>query len=195
MQPQQPAIRQGAYVPLSSARPLRVWQAFRGDTTGASLVLRPEPRRQQPDSTLVVIAVGVVALLAAVQPASHLPAWMAVILLLTIVSGYTLGKVRIVVTGESVLVVDVPFVKGAVPRPVVRSLHAGGQHFRLHDGAGKTVLRTRMYWTINQMLELAEELGVPLFDHRTRRGWGKDARIGTRVVRDHASSRPVRLPP
>lgn len=38
-------------------------------------------------------------------------------------------------------------------------------------------------WTRGQLLDLSEMLGVPLYDHRTKHGWGKDARDGQLVQR------------
>jgi hypothetical protein len=67
-------------------------------------------------------------------------------------------------------------------------MHWNSSYITFRDSDHGVLRRTSSYgWTRRQLAEMAEELGVPLYDHRTKRGWGKDVRAGKLLTRPPAN--------
>lgn len=75
----------------------------------------------------------------------------------------------------------------SAPRDAIKAMHWYEQQFRFVDGDERALLGIPGFnWTRGQLLDLSSALGVPLYNHRTKRGFGRDAVAG-RLVR-----RPVK---
>jgi hypothetical protein len=60
-------------------------------------------------------------------------------------------------------------------------MHLFGQSVRFED-RDHVLLKISTYsWIQRQWLDISVALGVPLYDHRTKLGWGQDARRGRLV--------------
>jgi hypothetical protein len=76
------------------------------------------------------------------------------------------------------------FGRRAAQRDAIYAMHWFSASLTWVDRGNDVLLRTASPgWTSSQVLELSEALGVPLYSHRTRRGWGNDARNGHVTVR------------
>jgi hypothetical protein len=155
-----------------------------------SLVLRPKLSRQQPDVSLLGIWVAVVVVLGlTVSPPgpAQMPTWIALTVVPIGLEAWALARRRITVMGDHVEVGDTVLrPRGAVPRAQVASIHIRSDRIWICDHAGHIVLTGGSYWTKGQLLDLAEELAVPLFDHRR---WGglSDTAAGTELTRARAA--------
>jgi len=75
-----------------------------------------------------------------------------------------------------------------VPRERVSTMHWTSNVITFRDSDHDLLLRIASYgWTGSQVLAIAEQLGVPLYNHRTKRGFGKDVKIGKLVTRQPAN--------
>lgn len=74
-------------------------------------------------------------------------------------------------------------------------MHWDSNCVTFRDSGHGLLLRIASYgWTGSQLLGIAEELGVPLYNHRTKRGFGKDVRVGKLVTRPPAKTNETGLP-
>jgi hypothetical protein len=146
------------------------------------LVLRPHPLRQQPDFLLVPMCAGLFIWFGIWGvPASQVPGYIGCILLASGVYILTVTRTRVTVTLDEVRVVEMPG-KGAAARSDVGCIRIWSDWTVLYDRDGHRLLRWRMRLTNDQLLDLAEELDVPLWDHRRWYGWGH-TKTGTRLKR------------
>lgn len=66
----------------------------------------------------------------------------------------------------------------SAPRDAVQSMHWYERQFTF-AAADQVLLGIPSFgWTRGQLLDLSEALGVPLYNHRTKRGFGRDAGVG-----------------
>lgn len=114
------------------------------------------------------------------------PGLIGLILLVVAIETFVQVRVSLTLTPDQVRV-SVPLSRvQAVPRGAVGSIHMYFYFLSFHNAAGSRILRTRPYWTKGQLLELSEQLGVPLFRHKNRWfGLGPPAYWGTQVTRGH----------
>jgi hypothetical protein len=71
------------------------------------------------------------------------------------------------------------FGRRAAPRKAIYAMHWFSASFTCVDLHNDVLLRVASFgWTGSQVVELSEALGVQLYSHRTKRGFGNDARIG-----------------
>ncbi len=129
-----------------------------------SLELRPKRSRQPVLVLLLPVIVG----LGAIGIAEHQILGF-VFSIVVIVSGFlgSLLKVRITVTPDEIVVADT-FGAGRhdrAPRSSVASIHIFSYWVVLTGLDGRSVLRSRPYWTVGQLLDLSDDLGVPLISH------------------------------
>jgi hypothetical protein len=148
------------------------------------LVLRRRPSSQiEIYFWLLIIAVCIAV--EAVNGGS-LPGLIIFILLIVALETSVQVRVSLRLTPDQVRV-SVPLSRvQAVPRGAVGSIHMYFYFLSFHSAAGRRILRTTPYWTKGQLLELSEQLGVPLFRHKNRwLGLGPPAYWGTQVTRGH----------
>jgi hypothetical protein len=75
-------------------------------------------------------------------------------------------------------------------RSEIRTIHYFPSLISFHGPDRKPIMKIAPNWTMRQMLEVADELGVPLYDHRRWLGLRK---VSTgRLVNHPAPSHPVR---
>lgn len=80
------------------------------------------------------------------------------------------------------------FRRTVVPRERIHAMHWDSKYVTFRDSDRGLLLRIASYgWTGSQLLGIAEALGVPLYNHRTKRGFGKDVRVGKLVTRPPAN--------
>jgi|SRR6516165_4552790 len=77
-----------------------------------------------------------------------------------------------------------------VARSEITAIHYFPSLISFRGPDHKPIMKVRPNWTLRQMLGVADELGVPLYDHRRWLGLRR-ARIG-RLVNRPAPSQPVR---
>lgn len=66
------------------------------------------------------------------------------------------------------------FGRRSASRDAIRAMHWFSASFTFVDSGKGLLLRVASYdWTGSQVLELSESLEVPLYNHRTKRGWGR----------------------
>jgi hypothetical protein len=76
------------------------------------------------------------------------------------------------------------FGRRAAQRDAISAMHWFSGSLTWVDRHNSLLLRiSSIGWTRSQVVELAEAIGVPLYNHRTKRGWGNDARIGQVIQR------------
>lgn len=72
----------------------------------------------------------------------------------------------------------------SAPREAVKAMHWYGESFTFVDDDQRILLKIGgLGWTRGQLLDLSEALGVPLYNHRTKRGLGGDAGKGQLMER------------
>ncbi len=109
----------------------------------------------------------------------------AALFVLWVLTMYT-GTVE--VTPVDVRIIGKSFRPTVVPRERISTMHWTSDHITLRDSDQGVLLPIAGYgWTGRQLLEIAEALGVPLYNHRTKRGFGKDVRAGKLVTRPSAN--------
>jgi hypothetical protein len=107
---------------------------------------------------------------------------------------WTAGIVAVLlVIGLSTAVIDVtdadvrfrgPFARRSVPRDQVGSMHLFGTYVSFANPQNLEVLKLgTLGWTRRQWLDISEVLGVPLYNHRTQMGLGRDAQQGRLMQR------------
>jgi hypothetical protein len=105
--------------------------------------------------------------------------WFAAVFAVLLAIGI-LGAV-VEVTPEALLFRIWPLKGTSVPRDQIRTMHLFGQSVRFED-RDHVLLKISTYsWIQRQWLDISVALGVPLYDHRTKLGWGQDARRGRLV--------------
>jgi hypothetical protein len=76
------------------------------------------------------------------------------------------------------------FGRRAAQRDAIYAMHWFSASFTCVDLHNDVLLRIASFgWTRSQVLDLSRALGVPLYSHRTKGGWGNDARIGQAMRR------------
>jgi hypothetical protein len=119
-------------------------------------------------------------------------AWWAglevALLVLWVLTMYT-GTVE--VTPVDVRASGKSFRPTVVPRERVSTMHWTSNVITFRDADHGLLLRIASYgWTGSQVLAIAEALGVPLYNHRTKRGFGKDVKVGKLMTRSPANRLP-----
>jgi hypothetical protein len=72
----------------------------------------------------------------------------------------------------------------AIQRDAIRAMHWYGGSFTFVHLHTEVLLQVQSFgWMGSQMLELSEALGVPLYNHRTKGGFGRDAMNGQLMQR------------
>lgn len=134
------------------------------------LVVRPRPWLQLP--TVSYLAIGT-AWLSWVYAAAPLtgpdPGWYFAFIFVFVYGLYIFefARLRIVVTREEIRMISTRR-KPPVPRARVAQVRAMRWDTIFYGPDKERLLNTHLYLTRSQLLELAKELGVPVWDHR---GW------------------------
>ena len=140
-----------------------------------------------PSLTLLLPSVGCFAALPFTAGSNLV--WLAILgiaffafwVLTTYLSTVEVTSVYVRASGRS-------FRRTVVPRERIHAMHWTSNVVTLRDSDNGLLLQTTSFgWTGSQLLGIAEALGVRLYDHRTKRGFGKDVRVGKLVTRPPAN--------
>ena len=114
--------------------------------------------------------------------------WVALGFALLVIWALTMHTGTVEVTPTAVRSPGKSFRPTVVPRERISAMHWTSKVITLRDSDHDLLLRIGSYgWAGSQVLAMAEELGVPLYNHRTKLGFGKDARIGKLMTRPPAN--------
>jgi hypothetical protein len=99
---------------------------------------------------------------------AHVVGPLLVIGVIVVLEAWAQARVRITVTASQVLVSDM-LGRNAMPRADLASIHVFPRSWEsFYDKLGYRAMRSGPYWTRRQLLDLAEQLRVPLIVHRRR---------------------------
>jgi len=74
--------------------------------------------------------------------------------------------------------------RGSAPREAIRAMHWFGPSVTFVDADHRVLLKlSSLGWSGSQWLDVSEALGVHLYNHRTKRGFGTDAQQGQLMQR------------
>lgn len=156
------------------------------------LIIRPRPWLQLP--TVSYIAIGT-AVFSSVYAFATLTGpyqgWAFAYILILIYGLYTFefARLKIVVAPEEIRMIST-LRKPPVPRAEVAQVRAMRWTTIFYGHDKKPLLNAHVALTRSQLLELARELGVPVWDHRARLGLRK-LEYGIRIKPDTAVENPA----
>jgi len=114
--------------------------------------------------------------------------WAALGIALFVLWVLTMYSGTIEVTQVDIRASGKTFRPTVVPRERISAMHWTSRVITLRDSDHNLLLRIASYgWAGSQVLAIAEALGVPLYNHRTKRGFGKDVKIGKLMTRPPAN--------
>jgi len=136
------------------------------------------------------VLLGTLIAWAVIQPDQVL--WvLATAVGVAVVGGARIRAVRLEITESVVRAKQDWFLpENQVARSEITAIHYFPSLISFRGPDHKPIMKVRPNWTLRQMLGVADELGVPLYDHRRWLGLRR-ARIG-RLVNRPAPSQPVR---
>jgi hypothetical protein len=76
---------------------------------------------------------------------------------------------RVTITADRVIKRDLR--NRSAPRSAVAAIHVGRSYVKFVDQRGRTVLYALSGWTKEQLLDMSDGLGVPVYDYRTWYGF------------------------
>lgn len=130
------------------------------------MVLRRKLWRQ-PEIYVWLVVIGY-AIATMTGRRAHVVGPVLVIGVIVVLEVWAQARVRIRVTDSQVLVSDM-LGRNAMARADLASIHIFPRSWEsFYDKLGHRAMRSGPYWTRNQLLDLAEQLGVPLIVHRRR---------------------------
>jgi hypothetical protein len=130
------------------------------------MVLRRKLWRQ-PEIYVWLVVIGYAIATLTGRPA-HVVGPLLVIGVIVVLEVWAQARVRITVTESQVLVSDM-LGRSAMPRADLAAIHVFPRSWEsFYDKLGSRAMRSGPYWTRSQLLDLAEQLGVPLIVHRRR---------------------------
>lgn len=154
---------------------------------GEMRTIRPRPG---PAAWVTIVILVAMFLAAAVwRPAAAL--WLLAGAVLVVVIGWVrIRAVRLEITDSVVRIRQGRFVSEKVAaRSDISALHYFPSLISFRGPDGEPMMKIAPNWTLRQMLEVAGELGVPLYDHRRWCGM-RTVSMG-RLVNHSARSRPI----
>lgn len=134
------------------------------------LVIRPRPWLQLPTVSYIVIGTAVISsAYATVTLTGPYQGWAFAYILILIygLCFFEFARLKIVVTPDEIRMISTRR-KRPVPRAEVAQVRAMRWDTIFYGHDTKPLLNTNLDLTRTQLLELARELGVPVWDHR---GW------------------------
>lgn len=140
-----------------------------------------------PSLTLLLPSAGCFAALP-LTAGSYLVGWAILGIVLFAFWVLTMYGSTVEVTAVDVRASGRSFRRTVVPREVIHAMHWNSTYITFVDSGHGVLLRIASYgWTGSQLLGIAEALGVPLYNHRTKLGFGKDVRVGKLLTRPPAN--------
>jgi hypothetical protein len=129
-----------------------------------------------------LIGLGGIAFFIVLGFFTHSALWLAVIAAVVWV-WYKFGM-KIEVTSTDVGLSTWPRRRPSAPREGIKAMRWYGQSFTFEDDDHRLLLKIGgLGWTGDQLLDVSEALGVPLYSYRTKHGLGTDASKGQLIQR------------
>ena len=139
-----------------------------------NLTMRPRWYSGPSVAVLCAIACCIVLGLLTRSPAS-----LGVLAILVVAWVVTKFGTTIAVTPREVVLGMWLIRRQSAPRDQIQALHWYGDAFTFVSEGQQVLLKVgSLGWNRGQLLDLSEALGVRLYNHRTKRGLGKNAREG-----------------
>lgn len=156
------------------------------------LVVRPRPWLQLPTVSYLAIGTAWLSWVYAAAPLTGPGQGWAFAYIFALVYGlcvFEFARLKIVVTNEEIRMISTRR-KPPVPRARVAQVRAMRWNTIFYGHDKEPLLNAHLYLTRSQLLELAQELGVPVWDHRARLGLRK-LKYGIRIKPDTAVENPA----
>jgi hypothetical protein len=109
-----------------------------------------------------------------------------------LIAWFRVGAVQLVISDSTVQIRERWFQPGReVARSDITAIHYFPSLISFRGPDNKTMTKLVPNWSLRQMLEVADELGVPLYDHRRWLGLRRGVDVG-RLVNHPPPRKPVR---